>query len=558
MTKTLRCAIYTRKSSEDGLEQDFNSLHAQREACEAYVKSQQHEGWQLIKTSYDDGGISGGTMQRPALQQLLADIEAKKVDIVVVYKVDRLTRALADFARMVELFDQHSVSFVSVTQQFNTTSSMGRLTLNVLLSFAQFEREVTGERIRDKVRASKAKGMWMGGKVPLGYDVKDRKLIINPKHAKLVRLIFEQYLEAGSVRVLLNYLNAQGIQRLPQPISRRKKPVDDVDHPPTRPMPFTRGGLANMLANPVYIGKIRHRDVTHDGMQEGIIDQALWDAVQSLTKSNVLAPRWRKRVTYRCLLIGKLYDGEGQRLVPAHTIKKGRRYSYYITDGLNRGPDPNGWRVPAKMLEALVLERIKHMLKSVSAITAAAHHAGIESAHVRGLIAKCGEAAERLSAEELVAVIGSIELKTDVIRMTMRLETFLPSDCDQPMEPLMLTQALPVQIKRRGIEMRLILNAPTSAVGRLDQDLISTIAKARVWFDDWLHGRISGYKEIVRREGISASYVGDVMKLAFLSPKIVDYIVRGQQPEDLIVSRLTKTDDMPLRWDDQESQYGWR
>lgn len=557
-TKPLRCAIYTRKSSEEGLEQDFNSLHAQREACEAYVKSQQHEGWHLIRTAYDDGGISGGTMQRPALQQLLADIEAKKVDVVVVYKVDRLTRALADFARMVELFDRHGVSFVSVTQQFNTTSSMGRLTLNVLLSFAQFEREVTGERIRDKVKASKAKGMWMGGKAPLGYDVKDRKLIVNPEHAGLVRLIFEQYLEAGSVRGLLDYLNAQGIQRPPQPASRRKKPIEEADLPSTPPMPFTRGGLANMLANPIYIGKIRHRDVTYDGMQEGTIDQALWDAVQNLTKSNVLAPRWRQRVTYRCLLIGKLYDGEGQRLVPAHTIKRGRRYSYYITDGLNRGPDPNGWRVPAKMLEALVLERIKHMLKSASAISAAASHAGVESAHIRGLIAKCGEAADRLGAEELMAVVSSIELKTDMIRVAMKLESFLPSDCAQPAEPLMLTQALPVQIKRRGIEMRLILNAPHVPAGRLDQDLVSTIAKARVWFDDWLYGRISGYKEIVQREGISASYVGDVMKLAFLSPKIVEDIIRGQQPEDLIVSRLTKTDDVPHRWDDQEAHYGWR
>lgn len=540
MTKPLRCAVYTRKSSEEGLEQDFNSLHAQREACEAYIQSQRHEGWQLIKTAYDDGGISGGTMQRPALQQLLADIEAKKVDVVVVYKVDRLTRALADFARMVELFDKHGVSFVSVTQQFNTTSSMGRLTLNVLLSFAQFEREVTSERIRDKVKASKQKGMWMGGHPPLGYDIKDRKLVVNPEQAKLARLIFQLYLKAGSVRQLMDQLNEQGICH------------------PVRGAPFTRGGLPAILASPIYIGKVRHRDTTYDGLHEAIIDQELWDAVQSLTKSNLQAPCWRQRVTHRCLLIGKLFDAEGNKLVPAHTVKKGRRYSYYITEGLNRGPDPNGWRLPAKPVESMVLAQVKLLLKNASAVTAAAKAAGIDPSHARGLIAKCKEAADYLGAEDLLAIVRSAELRTDMIQLALCLDALLPSDCDWPSESMLLTQTLPLQIKRRGIEMRLVVSTPQPSSANVDQDLVSTIAKARVWFDDWLHGRISGYKEIVRREGISASYVGDVMKLAFLSPKIVEDIVRGQQPEDLIVSQLTKSDDVPLRWDQQLIHYGWR
>ncbi len=251
-----RCAIYTRKSSEEGLEQDFNSLHAQREACEAFITSQKHEGWQMIKTAYDDGGISGGTMERPALRQLLADIENHRVDVIVVYKVDRLTRALADFARMVELFDKHSVSFVSVTQQFNTTSSMGRLTLNVLLSFAQFEREVTGERIRDKIAASKKKGMWMGGNVPLGYEVKERKLLIKSDDAKTVKYIFESYLELGCVRLLHNHIADKNIHSVNGNI-------------------ISRGVLYKMLSNPIYIGQVRHKELCYDGQHQGIIEQSL-------------------------------------------------------------------------------------------------------------------------------------------------------------------------------------------------------------------------------------------------------------------------------------------
>src|ERR1043166_1782667 len=266
-----RCAVYTRKSSEDGLEQDFNSLHAQREACEAFIKSQKSEGWRLIGTGYDDGGLSGGSMDRPALQRLLADIANRLVDTVVVYKVDRLTRSLADFAKMVELFDRHGVSFVSVTQQFNTTSSMGRLTLNVLLSFAQFEREVTGERIRDKIAASKAKGMWMGGTVPLGYMAKDRTLIPVLQEAKKVRHVFERYLVLGSVRELEAELKRDGILSKIRLTETGKK---------TGGVPIVRGALYTMLQNPIYLGQIRHKDKTYTGQHKAIIPETLWKAVQ--------------------------------------------------------------------------------------------------------------------------------------------------------------------------------------------------------------------------------------------------------------------------------------
>src|SRR5713226_7950982 len=279
-----RCAIYTRKSSEEGLEQNFNSLHAQREACEAFIKSQAGEGWRPAKNVYDDGGLSGGTMERPALQRLLADIDQGLIEVVVVYKVDRLTRSLADFAKMVELFDAHHVSFVAVTQQFNTTTSMGRLTLNVLLSFAQFEREVTGERIRDKIAASRRKGLWTGGVVPLGYDLRERRLVINPAEAEVVRQIFRRYLELGYVRLLKDELDRRGMVSKPHHSGNGARP---------RGYSFSRGALYALLSNPLYVGEIRHRGVRHPGQHQPIIDRELWDKVQEQLQEHTRRRRLR-------------------------------------------------------------------------------------------------------------------------------------------------------------------------------------------------------------------------------------------------------------------------
>jgi site-specific DNA recombinase len=321
----VRCAIYTRKSSEEGLEQSFNSLHAQREACEAYILSQRHEGWQLLPARYDDGGFSGGTMERPALTRLLEDIASKRVDTVVVYKVDRLTRSLAAFAKIVEQFDKQGISFVSVTQQFNTTTSMGRLTLNVLLSFAQFEREVTGERIRDKIAASKRKGMWMGGVVPLGYELRDRQLSIQPAEAERVQQIFRAYLEQGCVSKLRTYLEQQGI-RSKQRISRNGRASGGVV--------FSRGALYQMLQNRIYLGEITHKDKSFPGQQPAIIEQELWDRVQARMQANLQGGRKRPRSTEKSLLAGLVCDGEGNRFTPTHANKRGKRYRYYCSRAL--------------------------------------------------------------------------------------------------------------------------------------------------------------------------------------------------------------------------------
>src|ERR1700738_4597979 len=306
---TVRCAIYTRKSSEEGLEQEFNSLQAQREACEAFINSQRHEGWVCLRAAYDDGGFSGATMDRPALQQLLADVTAGRVDTVVVYKIDRLTRSLADFAKIVEILDARGASFVSVTQQFNTTTSMRRLTLNVLLSFAQFEREVIGERIRDKIAASKQKGMGMGGVAALGYQAQDRKLVVVDSEAEIVRLIFRRYAELGSVRLLKDELEARNIQsRL-----RRTSGAGRI----SGGKPFARGALYLMLQNRIYRGEIVHNQQCHPGEHKPIIDKPLWDAVQTQLAGNA-AQREGGQTRPPSLLAGMLFDRDGNRMTPSH------------------------------------------------------------------------------------------------------------------------------------------------------------------------------------------------------------------------------------------------
>ena len=321
MTLRRRCAIYTRKSTEEGLEQSFNSLHAQREACEAFIRSQKHEGWACLPEAYDDGGISGATMERPALQRLLSGIQDAKIDVVVVYKVDRLTRSLADFAKIVEIFDAQGVSFVSVTQQFNTTTSMGRLTLNVLLSFAQFEREVTGERIRDKIAASKKKGMWMGGFVPLGFDVKDRDLVVNGAEAETVRALFRLYRELGTVRRLKEEADRLGLTT---------KQRTQSSGPATGGRPFTRGHLYQLLSNPIYVGEVVHKGVSYPGRHDALVARELFDAVQRQLAGNASLRRSATNAKAPSLLTGLAHDEAGDLLSPTHANKKGRRYRYYV------------------------------------------------------------------------------------------------------------------------------------------------------------------------------------------------------------------------------------
>ena len=324
---TLRCAVYTRVSTEHGLEQEFNSLDNQREASEAYIKSQAHEGWRLMRDRYDDGGFSGGSMERPALKKLLDDVRARRIDVIVVYKVDRLTRSLADFAKLVELFDEHQVSFVSVTQAFNTTTSMGRLTLNVLLSFAQFEREVTGERIRDKIAASKKKGIWMGGVVPLGYRVENRALHVVEEHAAFVRDLFRRYLEIGSVVRLKAALDQENV-RLPIRTDGRGKTTGGGL--------ISRGHLYKILSNPIYVGRLTHKDQVHEGLHDPIVDQETWDRVQRLLAEHA-QDRAGSRQDSDALLAGKLFDDRGNRMSPSHATKGGRRYRYYVSQAILQG-----------------------------------------------------------------------------------------------------------------------------------------------------------------------------------------------------------------------------
>jgi site-specific DNA recombinase len=347
--RSLRGAIYTRVSTEQGLEQDFNSLDAQREACEAYIKSQAHEGWRLVRDRYDDGGFSGGSMDRPALQKLLIDVQARRIDVIVVYKVDRLTRSLADFAKLVETFDAHGVSFVSVTQSFNTTTSMGRLTLNVLLSFAQFEREVTGERIRDKIAASKKKGIWMGGVVPLGYRVEDRALHVVEDHAEIVRFLFRRYLEAGSVVRLKQQLDAEGV-RIPIRIDRGGRSTGGGL--------LSRGHVYRLLSNPIYVGRIAHKGQVHEGQHPPIVPQELWEQVQRGLRDHLGAARTKRtHQSSDALLAGKLFDDRGNRMSPTWARKGSKRWRYYASQAALQGDKSKAGsivRVPAADVETLV------------------------------------------------------------------------------------------------------------------------------------------------------------------------------------------------------------
>ena len=552
-----RCAIYTRKSSEEGLEQDFNSLHAQREACEAFIRSQRGEGWRLIETGYDDGGLSGGTMERRGLQHLLADIRAGQIDTVVVYKVDRLTRSLADFAKMVELFDAYEVSFVAVTQQFNTTTSMGRLTLNILLSFAQFEREVTGERIRDKIAASKKKGMWMGGNVPLGYDVQDRKLMINRAEAETVRHIYRSYLELGCVRRLKEDLDQRGI------FSKTRVRPDGIRY---GGHPFSRGALYALLANPIYVGEIRHKGVRHLGQHEAVIDRDIWDAVQAQLCSHAPARRERVGKSDSSPLTGKLFDEAGERLTPSHAVKRGRRYRYYVSRALTveaRSEAARGWRLPAHEIERTVAAAAISILQDPGAIAAALREAGAPVGDISPALARAAELSRRLASDTerarmLVEHIERVELQQSEMRLTIRLSSLTPHGSKAKASALpMITRAIPLQKKRRGVETRLVIEGAGSTPATIEQALLKVIARAHRWFDDLVSGRAASITVIALRDGVASQYVGNLLPLAFLAPDIVGAIVEGRQPIDLTAKTLVHRVDLPLDWTAQKKMLGF-
>ncbi len=557
-TPIRRCAIYTRKSSEEGLEQDFNSLHAQREACESFIKSQVGEGWKLVKTAYDDGGFSGGTMERPALQRLMGDIRQGLVDVVVVYKVDRLTRSLADFAKMVELFDAQRVSFVAVTQQFNTTTSMGRLTLNVLLSFAQFEREVIGERIRDKIAASKRKGMWVGGGLPVGYEVHDRKLVVHPGQARTVKQIFERYLELGSVRVLKKDLDQRGIVSATK-VSKKGKQRGGK--------PFSRGALYHLLSNPIYLGEIRHKNERHPGQHEAIVSRELWERVQERLRNRaVRRGEGRKTEAPRSPLAGKLFDEKGELLYVQGAAKGHRRYRYYVSRKLVRsGPEDaeHGWRLSAPEVERSVSAAARQILADRDAIAQSVEESGSDAHRLPAVLKSAQAWSQRLrtkreAAAALADLIERTDLSRDGIRVTLKVPT-PPAEEQKGAPPLhiVLTRLVPMQMKRRGVEMRMVLEGDAAAV-RVDLPLLKAVGRARWWSQDLIAGRVRSVSEIARREELDRRSVHRLLRLGFLSPRIVEAIAEGHQPPDLTVIGLSRRVDLPLLWRAQEQALGIR
>ena len=563
----LRCAIYTRKSTEEGLEQDFNSLDAQREACEAFIASQKHEGWMTLAAQFDDGGYSGGTLERPALQRLFDDIRGSKVDVVVVYKIDRLTRSLLDFAKIVEVFDAQGVSFVSVTQAFNTATSMGRLTLNVLLSFAQFEREVTGERIRDKIAASKKKGMWMGGYPPLGYDVKDRRLVVNEAEAETVRTVFRRYQELRSVRLLKEHLDQAGI------VSKWRVTPEGR---PYGGKPMMRGALYHMLQNRIYRGEIMHKGQAYPGQHEPIIDDGLWQGVQKTLVANQVERGAGNATRRLSLLTGLIYDVHGEPMTPSHAVKKGIRYGYYVSKSLLTGDKEatnRGQRIPAAHIEALVTGRIRTWLADPVAVLNAVQCCRPDAVAQKRLLDEAARLAaswQDLNAEQLRAILRALVTKVQVHsdridvtldQMGVALWLNAKANPQRPTHPSeyqcerhLMVLSVPARLKRTGIEMRLVVD-DGSEPANVDPVLVRLLLRAHAIRTRLLEEPSLPLKEIAAEEGISSSYVTRLLRLAFLPPDIVTAILNGRHSPQLTANRLMDDTRLPLDWTAQRKLF---
>lgn len=544
----VRCAIYTRKSSEEGLEQDFNSLHAQREACAAYVLSQASEGWHLLPDEYDDGGISGGTLERPGLKRLLADIAAKKIEIVVVYKVDRLTRSLLDFSKLVEAFDKAEVSFVSITQSFNTTTSMGRLTLNMLLSFAQFEREVTAERIRDKIAASKARGMWMGGVPPIGYRPDGRSLAIVEEHAAVIRHIFDRYLALGCVRSVTLEMLHDDI-RVPGRETATGRAIGGGY--------FSRGQIHKILTNPTYAGEIHHRGQVHQGNHLPIISRETWEAARQMLAGNNQGERPAKRSRNRSLLAGRLVDEDGESLIATHACKGRVRYRYYVSRALHHDPDADftsGMRIPAREIEAAVVECVAQALDDPIALMANAGFT-LHSNEFTQTMAYSEQLADQVRAKDYRTVrqlvnsvratlseVG-IELSAAALAEALKLEAL-----DSPDALIVLVAK--VRLTRTGRAVRLVhSNGQTATSGTSDPGLIALLVTARRWWEQISTGG-TDIATLAKQEGVNDSWMSRVIRMNFLSPRIVEAILNGAQPVTL-TARWLRRDDLPLDWERQ-------
>jgi DNA invertase Pin-like site-specific DNA recombinase len=518
--KPVRCAIYTRVSTDAGLDQDFNSLDAQRDSSEAYIRSQAHAAWTLVKGQYNDGGYSGGSTDRPALQKLLADIRSKKVDVIVVYKVDRLTRSLADFAKLVELFDSHGVSFVSVTQQFNTTTSMGRLTLNVLLSFAQFEREVTSERIRDKIAASKRKGLWVGGMVPMGYEVKNRKVLVIEEEADRVHTIYQRYLELGSLNLLMADLRERNIQTKVRHLSSGRT-VGGI--------PLGRGSVAHLLRNRFYIGEVAFKGEILPGEQPAILDRKLFEAVQGRLDEQ----RTNHTITRAgsdALLMGRIFDDRGNRMTPSYARKGGKRYRYYLSSALTNGQAKHAGavrRVPAAEIEAIVIDAVRKRLKENTLIPDRelidANVDKIEI-HVAQIVIKLAGKGDRTTNRKADNAVLYIPWKK--AQMKRRREIIAPGRSSGDVRPI-------------RSETRLAL--------------VTAITCGRRWLDEIVTGAAVDAEQIAAREKCSVRQVNMTISLAFLSPTLVMAAIDGTLPRGVGVARLR---DAPVEWSKQHAMLG--
>jgi site-specific DNA recombinase len=567
--KRFRCAIYTRKSSEEGLEQAFNSLDAQREACAAFILSQKHEGWTVSPTLYDDGGFSGGTMDRPALQRLLGDIAEGRINVVVVYKIDRLTRSLFDFAKIVEAFDAKGVSFVSITQQFNTSTSMGRLTLNVLLSFAQFERELAGERIRDKIAASKKKGMWMGGLPPLGYDVKDRKLVVNAEEARTVLQIFRRYVELRSVRVLKTELEEIPIR------SKRRVLSDGTAYGGQK---LSRGALYLMLQNRIYRGDIAHKGNAYPGEHPAIVEQALWDQVQAVLADNRVDLEIGSYAKQPSLLAGLAFDETGERLTPSHAVKKATRYRYYVSRSLIVGAakdDSKGRRIPAGNLESLVINRLCAFLTDQGAILDAVRNQHPDGTNQKRLISRGRQIAEELPnmapdqiRAMLMALVSRVDLKSDRVEIKLRRQSLVELLHGQSTASIMqgrksdkesedtLTLKVKARLQRVGREMRMLVENANDQLA--DPGLLRIIARAHD-----IHARLMQSTDltlhaIASQERVTPGYISRLLRLPLMAPDIVTAIVNGKKPPQLTAKKLMRLAlQIPIDWTEQRELLGF-
>ncbi|MGH8322259.1 MAG: recombinase family protein [Steroidobacteraceae bacterium] len=558
---TVRCAIYTRKSSDEGLEQEFNSLYAQREACEAYIASQRHAGWIALSDMYDDGGLSGGTMERPALKRLLEDIKAGKVQIVVVYKVDRLTRSLADFAKIVDVLDAHNASFVSVTQQFNTTTSLGRLTLNMLLSFAQFEREIAGERIRDKIAASKRKGMWMGGNVPLGYDVKERKLTVNETEASTVRLIFRRYAELGSVLLLRADLDRLGI------VSKRRAGAGGRLAGGQR---FSRGALYLMLQNRLYRGEVAHKDNIYPGQHEAILDPELWQIVQDKLAANRHEHSLAVGAEAPSLLAGLIGDADANRMTPTHATKRAKQYRYYVSASLLAGDRPQtqqGMRVPAGDIEGLVLDRLRVFFSSRIEVGDALAPLDLDACAFDAALRNAFKLSERWLAvppierkslvrdivERVIVAADRIEIRLSRAKVAAALEAKGRSQRPD-LDPVIIS--IEVKLRRAGKGKRFVIE--NGAEAEVNSGLVTMIAEAFVIRNRLLSGSDDSIEAMSGRLGMNKCRLTSLNRLSYLAPEIVGALLAGRHPIELTPTRLLRlSKNLPHDWKEQRRFLGF-